>query len=94
MGTTTVRLSPPLKSRLARASKQSGLTAHALILDAVERRLDELELDAEFHALGEKRWTEFLKNGRTVSLDDGVAWLEAVARGEKPRRPKARRLAR
>jgi predicted transcriptional regulator len=94
MGTTTVRIAAPMKSRIARASKQTGLTAHALILDAVERRLEELEIDAEFHKLGEKRWAEFLKTGRSVPLEEGMAYLEALARGEKPKKPRARRLTR
>lgn len=94
MSTTTIRLSTPLKARVAKATKQTGLSAHALIVDAVERRLEELEAEAEFHKLGEQRWATFLKTGKSVSLNDGAAFLEALAQGEKPKKPRGRRLSR
>lgn len=94
MSTTTLRISPPLRARLAAAAKTTGVSAHALILDALERRIEELEVDAEFHALADQRWAAFLKSGKSVSWEDGKSYLEALARGEKPKKPRARKLGR
>ena len=94
MSTTTIRFDPLLKKRLAKASRRTGATAHALIIEAVEKSLEELESDAEFHELADQRWASFLATGKTVTWEDGKAYLEALARGEKPRRPRARRWLR
>lgn len=55
-----------MKSRITRAT---DLTARPLTLDAVERQSEELEIDAAFHELGEKRWAEFLKTGKSVPFE-------------------------
>ena len=94
MSTTTLRISPPLRSRLAAAARSTGVSAHALILDALERRIEELEVDAEFHALADQRWAAFLKTRKSVSWGDGKNHLKALARGEKPKTARARRLGR
>jgi predicted transcriptional regulator len=91
--TTTIRLDDDLKTRVAAAAQQAGQTAHAFILDAIARTVEEAELDQEFHRVADERWARILATGKTVPWDDAKAWLEARSRGEKPRVPKARKPA-
>ncbi len=92
MSTTTIRIEDELKARIAAAAERAGKTAHAYILDAIARTVEQAELDDEFHRLADKRWANILATGRTVPWDQARNYLEARARGESPRRPAARTL--
>ncbi len=92
MSTTTIRIEDELKSRIAAAAERAGKTAHAYILDAIARTVEQAELDDEFHRLSDKRWANILATGKTVPWDQARAHLEARALGESPRRPVARKL--
>lgn len=54
--------------------------------------MNEEKSKTAFHARADQRWREFLKTGKSVSWADGKKYLEALARGEKPKRPKARKI--
>ena len=90
--TTTIRLEDDLKSRVAAAAEREGKTAHAFILDAIAQTVEQAELDEAFHRVAEERWTQVLNTGKTVAWDDAKAYLKARARGERARRPAARKL--
>ena len=91
MSTTTIRIEDQLKARVAAAAERAGKTAHAYILDAIVRTVEQAELDDEFHRLADKRWANILATGKTVPWDEARAYLEARARGESPRKPVARK---
>ena len=91
MSTTTIRIEDQLKVRVAAAAERAGKTAHAYILDAIARTVEQAELDDEFHRLADKRWANILATGKTVPWDEARAYLEARARGESPRKPVARK---
>ena len=91
MSTTTIRIEDQLKARVAAAAERAGKTAHAYILDAIARTVEQAELDDEFHRLADKRWANILATGKTVPWDEARAYLEARARGESPRKPVARK---
>ena len=91
MSTTTIRIEDELKARVAAAAERAGKTAHAYILDAIARTVEQAELDDEFHRLADKRWANILATGKTVPWDEARAYLEARARGESPRKPVARK---
>ena len=91
MSTTTIRIEDQLKARVAAAAERAGKTAHAYILDAIARTVEQAELDDEFHRLADKRWANILATGKTVPWDEARAYLEARARGESPRKPAARK---
>ena len=88
MPTTSVKLPPALKSRVAALAKKTGRSTHSLIVEAVERhttaeeRLQEfvtqaLAADADIEATGEMYLAEAVH-----------AWLGRVAAGKKAVRPK------
>jgi predicted transcriptional regulator len=86
--TTTIRLPPKLRARLATLAKQTGRSAHSLIVEAVERHADYEEqmrsLVKEALAADE----DIEKTGEVYRAEDVHAWMERLARGESPARPK------
>jgi predicted transcriptional regulator len=94
MSTTTIRIEDDLKVRVAAAAERAGKTAHAFILYAITRTVEQAEQDDVFHRTADARWEKRLATGKTVAWEDAKAWLEARARGERPRKPMARNPAR
>jgi predicted transcriptional regulator len=94
MSTTTIRIGDDLKARIAAAAERAGKSVHGFILDAIAQTVEQAELDAELHRIADERWAKVLATGRTVAWDDAKAYLEARARGERPRKPVARKLRR
>ena len=94
MSTTTIRIEDDLKARVAAAARIAGKTTHAFILDAISQTVDQVELDNALHAVAERRWAKIVATGKTVPWDEAKAYLAARARGERPRKPAARKLDR
>jgi predicted transcriptional regulator len=92
MPTTTIRIEDGLKERLAAAAQRAGKTSHAFILDAIALVVEQVEQDDHFHRIADARWTKLLSTGKTVPWSDAKAYLEARARGERVRKPAARKL--
>lgn len=92
MSTTTIRIDEELKSRVAVAAQRVGKTSHAFIVDAIARTVEQVEQDEAFERAADDRWASLLANGKSVAWPDAKAWLEARARGTRPRRPSARKL--
>ena len=93
MSTTTIRIEDELKSRVAAAAQHMGKSAHAFIVDALAERVEQVELEASFHALAQERWATVQATGKTVAWDDAKAYLSARTNGERPRKPSARNPA-
>ena len=91
MPTTTIRIDEDFKARIAAAAERAGKTAHAFILDAIARTVEQDELDDAFHRVADSRWASVLATGKTVPWGDAKAWLEARSRGERPPEPVARK---
>ena len=94
MSTTTIRLEDELKARVAAAAARAGKTSHSFILDAIAQTVEHSELDDDFHRLADARWAKALATGKTVPWDEARAYLEARSRGERPRKPVARKPGR
>lgn len=85
--TTTLKLPEKLKARIARLAKQTGQSAHSLMLQALEREVSREEKMRDFvrDALASKADVE--AGGAVYRAEDVHAWLERLAKGEKPPRP-------
>lgn len=94
MATTTIRLPEDLKKRVSDVAQRTGVTAHALILDAIAERIDAEEKRNAFSELAVQRYDTILKTGATIPWSEMRGYLEARARGEGPRPPRARKLSR
>lgn len=94
MPTTTIRLPDDLKARVADAAERTGTTAHNFILQAIAEKTEMEERRADFHEEADRRYADIVASGKTIPWETMRAYLEARASGEKPARPKARKLAR
>ena len=94
MSTTTIRIEDELKARIATAAERAGKTAHAFILDAIARTVEQVERDDDFHRVADQRWAKILATGKTVPWDDVKSYVDARAHGKNPRKPTARKLGR
>lgn len=92
MSTTTIRIEDTLKVRISAAAEHAGTTTHAFILEAIERTVEQVEQENEFHELADTRWARLLETGKTVSWDEAKNYVVARARGERPSKPTARKL--
>ncbi len=91
MTTTTIRLEDDMKSRVAAAAEREGKTAHAFILEAIARTVEQVELDEEFQRIARERWKKVISTGKTVAWDDARAYLKARSVGDAPPKPAARK---
>jgi predicted transcriptional regulator len=86
--TTTIRLPPKLRARLSALAKQTGRSAHSLIVEAVERHAayeeqirslvkEALAADAKIDATGE-----------VYRAEDVHAWMHRLALDAEAERPR------
>ena len=94
MSTTTIRLPPHLKVRIAAAAKRAGTTAHSFIIEAIAEKADEEERRSDLHDVAEKRYSQIAASGKTIPWSEMRAYLEDRVAGKKARRPVAKKLAR
>lgn len=94
MSTTTIRLEAQLKARIEAAARRAGKSPHAFILEALSQTVEQVEHEDELHRLADERWATLLTTGKTVAWNDATAYVRARGRGERPRKPAARKLGR
>jgi predicted transcriptional regulator len=85
--TTTLKLPEKLKARIAKLARQSGQSPHSLMVRAIERETAREERMRDFvrEALASKADVE--SGGAVYRAEDVHAWMERLAKGEKPPRP-------
>ena len=86
--TTTIRLPPELRARLAALARQTGRSVHSLIVEGVERYA---AYEERLRELIQEAWDEddeIKRIGEVYRADDVHGWLERLARGESATRPK------
>ncbi|HZP91379.1 MAG TPA: CopG family transcriptional regulator [Burkholderiales bacterium] len=91
MPATTIKLPPELKERVAAVIEGTGKSAHAFMVEAIERQTAIAERRKEFVAEALAAERQMLKTGRGYAAEDVHAYLEAKAQHAKVRRPKAKR---
>ncbi len=85
--TTTIRLPPKLRARLGALAKQTGRSAHSLIVEAVERHT---EYEEQLRSLVKSALAadrDIDKTGEVYRADDVHAWMKRLAAGESPPKP-------
>jgi predicted transcriptional regulator len=86
--TTTIRLPPKLRARLSSLAKQTGRSAHSLIVEAVERHA---AYEEQLRSLVKEALAaddDIEKTGEVYHAEDVHAWMQRLARGESVARPK------
>lgn len=85
--TTTLKLSEKLKARIARLAKQSGESPHSLMVKALEREVAREERVRDFVRAAMAADAAIDAGGAVYRAEDVHAWMERLAKGEKPPRP-------
>jgi predicted transcriptional regulator len=88
MSTTSIKLPPELKARVARLAKTTGRSPHSLIVEAVERLTTAEERMQRFVADALAADADIERTGEVFRADDVHAWLDRLASGKKAPRPK------
>lgn len=86
--TTTIKIPPKLKARVAALAKKTGRSAHNLILEAIERHAEREEALEAFVKEALEAEADIDKTGEVYRAEDVHAWIDRMARGEKSQRPK------
>lgn len=86
--TTTLKLSEKLKARIARLAKETGRSAHSLMVEALEREVVREERMREFvrEALASDAGVE--EGAAVYRAEDVHSWLERLAGKHRAARPK------
>lgn len=84
---TTLKLPEKLKARIARLAKQSGQSPHSLMLRALEREVSREERMRDFVRAAMASDAAAEAGGAVYRAEDVHAWMERLAKGEKPPRP-------
>jgi predicted transcriptional regulator len=87
--TTTIRLPPKLRARIHALAKQTGRSAHSVILEAVERHADYEEQMRSLVKEALEADADIERTGEVYRAEDVHAWMEHLARGNAATRPKA-----
>ncbi|HEX9474924.1 MAG TPA: hypothetical protein VF931_12085 [Steroidobacteraceae bacterium] len=86
--TTTIRLPPKLRARLGALARQTGRSAHSLIVEAVERHA---AYEEQLRSLVKEALAadaEIGKAGEVYRAEDVHAWMVRLATGNAAARPK------
>ena len=86
--TTTSRLPPKLRARLGALAKQTGRSAHSLIVEAVERHAAYEEQIRSLVKEALAADTEIDKTGEVYRAEDVHAWMNRLALEQTAARPK------
>lgn len=85
---TTLKLPGTLKARIAKLAKRSGRAPHAIMVEALERQILRDERMAAFVQEALESDRDIDEGAAVYRAEDVHAWLERLATGEKPARPK------
>jgi len=88
MSTTTIRLPPKLRARLQSLARQSGRSAHSLIIEAVERHAAYEEQMRSLVKEAIAADAEIERSAEVYRAEDVHAWMNRLAKGEAPPKPK------
>jgi predicted transcriptional regulator len=91
MSTTTIRISPELKARIAQAAERTGKTTHSFILEAISEKTEREESAAVFDAEADARFSRIVESGQTIPWSEMRQFLEDRMAGKPARRPAARK---
>jgi predicted transcriptional regulator len=86
--TTTLKLPPDLRERVARLAKQTGRTPHSLMVEAIEKEVRREVRMRAFILEAQRADRAIDRTGEAYAAEDVHRWLRGLARGRKVPRPK------
>jgi predicted DNA-binding protein len=94
MTATSLRLPDEIKALATRVAEREGKTPHAYLLEVVSERVKADAARQDFEAVAEQRWQRYLRDGKTISIDEMRKYLLARAAGQNVKPPRGRKLGR
>ncbi|MDH3514497.1 MAG: ribbon-helix-helix domain-containing protein [Gammaproteobacteria bacterium] len=85
---TTLKLPDKLKARIARLAKETGRSAHSLMVEALEREVTRKERMREFVREALVSDTAVEEGAAVYRAEDVRPWLERLVKNRKATRPK------
>jgi predicted transcriptional regulator len=86
--TTSVKLPPELKARVAKLAKKTGRSPHSLVVEAVERYAAHEEKMEAFVKAALAADADVEAGGEVYRAEDVHGWLERLTSGKRAPRPK------
>jgi len=86
--TTTIRLPPELRARVNALAKETGRSAHSLIVEAVERHTAYEEQMRSFVEEALAADADLERTGEVYRAEDVHAWMARLAKNASAPRPK------
>ena len=86
--TTTLKLSPELKTRIARVAKGTGQTPHAFMIEALARETEQAERRRRMTADALAARAEFERTGLGYAMEDVHLHLRARLKGRTAAKPR------
>ena len=94
MSTTTIRIEKDLRARVRSAARRAGTSPHNFMIDAIEEKTRQTELQQGFRDEAARRLLGVARSGRTIPWKEMRGYLQKRVSGASAARPKARKLAR
>jgi predicted transcriptional regulator len=88
----SLRVPDEVKNRVEKLAATGSTSAHAFMVDAIREKVEAEEARASFYADGIKRLANMRKSGLGIPADEVFDYLSRRAKGEKPARPKPRKI--
>ena len=90
MPVTSLKLSEDLKQRVVEVVADTGRSAHAFMIEAIERQTAFAEARKRFVSDAIAAEKAMLRSGKGYRAEDVHHYMQARAAGKKPARPKAK----
>ncbi|MDQ3296648.1 MAG: hypothetical protein M3619_08700 [Myxococcota bacterium] len=87
---TSLKLRAELKARIDAIAKTAGTSAHAFMVEAIEREADRAERYGKFVEDALRAEREMERTGVYYAADDVFRYMETRAAGKPAKRPRAR----
>jgi predicted transcriptional regulator len=87
----TLKLPPALKTRVKSVVKGTEKSAHAFMVEAIERETTLAEKRKAFVAAAARAEEHAIRTGKAYTLEDIKAYYAAKAEGRKAKRPRLKR---
>lgn len=87
MSTTTLKLPPELKARIAPLAEAAGKTPHAWMVEALQAQVALADLRREFVVEARRSAAEVDAGGPVFAMEDVTAYLRGRLAGGRARRP-------
>jgi predicted transcriptional regulator len=90
MAATSLKLPDDLKRRVAELVEGSNRTVHSFMVEAIERAAQREELRKRFGEEAALSEREAERTGKVLDANEAFDYLEAKAKGQKVKRPRAK----